>query len=141
MAHQYTVKKKKFTTKEGVVKQEYFATSKSIRVIGVDEMAEIITQNTSLTGAVVVGAVNAVSKVIKDSLASGFKVKLDGIGIFGVSLSSEGAEKESDLNPKKVFFKKVTYKADSKLVRALRDMKYVKEKSAPKGAVTSKKTR
>ncbi|MDD2487990.1 MAG: HU family DNA-binding protein [Bacteroidales bacterium] len=139
MSHQYLVRKKKFTTKEGELKEEFFATAKSIRVIGVDEMAEKITQNSSFTSADVVGTINALSRMIKENLASGYKVKLDGIGVLGVSLTSKGVETEKELDPKKVRFSRVTFKADNKLVRELKEIKFTRERPLPKGIVIKSK--
>lgn len=102
-------------------------------------MSEKITQNSSFTSVDVVGTIKVLSEMIKENLVSGYKVKLDGIVVFGALITSEGVKNEKELDPKKVKFSKVTFKSDNKLTKDLKNMKYTHKRPLPKGIVTKRK--
>lgn len=56
----------------------------------------------------------------------GYNVKLDGIGTFSVSLTSEACDSEKQCKPNKVKAGKVSFKADKVLRRELDELKFQK---------------
>jgi hypothetical protein len=65
-------------------------------------------------------------------------VKLKGIGVFGVWVTSKGYYKPKDINPKKVRASKVTFRPDRGLVKSIKEMKFDNMPKLPKGLVTKK---
>lgn len=135
MSKMFSVWKKKFKNEKGETIEKYFACPKTLRTVKTEELAERISGASSLTPADVLGCLRALSDEIKTSLNEGCNVKLDGIGTFGVGVTSEGVDDPKKINPKKVKATKVTYIADKKLTREIKEMKFTAEPKAPKGLV------
>lgn len=135
MSKMFSVWKKKFKNEKGETIEKYFACPKTLRTVNTEELAERISGASSLTPADVLGCLRALSDEIKTSLNGGYNVKLDGIGTFGVGVTSEGFDDPKKINPKKVKATKVTYIADKKLTREIKEMKFTAEPKAPKGLV------
>lgn len=135
MSKMFSVWKKKFKNEKGETIEKYFACPKTLRTVKTEELAERISGASSLTPADVLGCLRALSDEIKTSLNGGYNVKLDGIGTFGVGVTSEGFDDPKKINPKKVKATKVTYIADKKLTREIKEMKFTAEPKVPKGLV------
>jgi len=78
------------------------------------------------------------SNILATKLVEGYNIKFKGIGTFGVAITSKGCDKESDLRPNMVEFSKLTYRADSKLVKILKKIRFEKEPPSPKGFISKK---
>ena len=76
----------------------YYVRQKSgtVRVMDVNKLANAIEANSSLTAGDVKHAIEAFVEQLRLSLTQGDKVKIDGLGTFHITLSSEGTEKEKD---------------------------------------------
>lgn len=135
MSKMFSIWKKKFKNEKGETIEKYFACPKTLRTVKTEELAERISGASSLTPADVLSCLRALSDEIKTSLNEGCNVKLDGIGTFGVGVTSEGFDDPKKINPKKVKATKVTYIADKKLTREIKEMKFTAEPKAPKGLV------
>ena len=74
----------------------YYVRQKSgtVRVMDVNKLADAIEANSSLTAGDVKHAIEAFVEQLRLSLTQGDKVKIDGLGTFHITLSSEGTEKE-----------------------------------------------
>ena len=138
MSYHYGARKKKFKNKEGVFEEAYYAVSKSTRIVEIKELADLLAYRSSLTPGDIYSTLIGLSALTKEMLRDGYKVKLDGIGVFGVAITSKGFSTEKELDPKKVKFSKVSYRADKALVQELKTMKYVKELPPPKGYVSKR---
>ncbi|NCC18913.1 MAG: hypothetical protein EOM29_08255 [Bacteroidia bacterium] len=135
MSKMFSIWKKKFKNENGETVEKYFACPKTLRTVKTEELSERISGSCSLTQADVLGCLKALSIEIKLSLLEGSNVKLDGIGTFGIGVTSEGVDDPKEINPKKVKATKITYRADRKLTRDVKDMKFTAEPKAPKGLV------
>ena len=138
MSYYYRVKKKRFK-KEGKEKEQYFAVGKSIRLVGLEEIAKEIGSRSIAKDSTIVPVLMELSKVMIDRLSSGYHIKLDGIGIFGISITSKGFDNPTDITPKEVKFSKITYRPDPKIVKKLKQMKYEKEPPIPKNYIPKQK--
>ncbi len=138
MSYYYRVKKKRFK-KEGKEKEQYFAVGKSIRLVELEEIAKEIGARSIAKDSTIVPVLMELSKVMIDRLSSGYHVKLDGIGIFGISITSQGFDNPTDITPKEVKFSKLTYRPDPKIVKKLKQMHYEKEPPIPKNIITKQK--
>ncbi|MDD2489050.1 MAG: hypothetical protein PHD62_06265 [Bacteroidales bacterium] len=101
-------------------------------------MADLLAYRSSLTPGDTYSTLIGLSALTKEMLRDGYKVKLDGIGVFGVAITCKGFSTEKELDPKKVKFSKVSYRADKALVQELKTMKYIKELPPPKGYVSKR---
>ncbi|MFA6201099.1 MAG: HU family DNA-binding protein [Bacteroidales bacterium] len=138
MSYYYRVKKKRFK-KEGKEKEQYFAVGKSIRLVGLEEIAKEIGSRSIAKDSTIVPVLMELSKVMIDRLSSGYHIKLDGIGIFGISITSKGFDNPTDITPKEVKFSKITFRPDPKIVKKLKQMHYEKEPPIPHGYIPKQK--
>ncbi|MDD2191652.1 MAG: HU family DNA-binding protein [Bacteroidales bacterium] len=135
MGKTFDIWKRKFRDAAGQVVEKFYACPKTFMVFDEDDLAEEISQRCSLTQGDVVGAVSALSEIIKEKLMMGASVKIKGIGTFGVWVTSDGFDDPKDITAKKVKATKVTYKADRKLTQAIREMKFETMPTIPKGFI------
>lgn len=135
MSRIFGIWKKKFKDSNGTVIEKYYACSKTNSIVDTEELAERISSSCSLTQADVLGCLKALSIEMKLSFNQGSNIKLDGIGTFGIGISSEGFDDPKKIDPKKVKATKITYKADRKLSKEIKEMKFVAEQKPPKGYI------
>ena len=95
----------------------YYIRQKSgnVRVMDVDTMATAIESKSSLTAGDVKHTIEAFVEQLRLSLTQGDKVKIDGLGTFHITLSSEGAEKEKDCTVRNIRKVNVRFVADKAL--------------------------
>lgn len=95
----------------------YYIRQKSgnVRVMDVDTMATAIESKSSLTAGDVKHTIEAFVEQLRLSLTQGDKVKIDGLGTFHITLSSEGAEKEKDCTVRSIRRVNVRFVADKAL--------------------------
>lgn len=136
MSKTFGVWKRKFKDKDGNIVERYFACPKTSKIYNENDFAEEISSRSSLTPGDVLGAISAISDLLKEKITTGNSVKLKGIGSFGMWVTSDGYENPKDINPKKVRATKITYKADPKLTQAIKEMKFDNMRKPPKGLVT-----
>ena len=95
----------------------YYVRQKSgtVRVMDINKLADAIEANSSLTAGDVKHAIEAFVEQLRLSLTQGDKVKIDGLGTFHITLSSEGAEKEKDCTVRSIRRVNVRFVADKAL--------------------------
>ena len=95
----------------------YYVRHKSgtVRVMDINKLADAIEANSSLTAGDVKHAIEAFVEQLRLSLTQGDKVKVDGLGTFHITLSSEGAEKEKDCTVRSIRKVNVRFVADKAL--------------------------
>lgn len=95
----------------------YYVRQKSgtVRVMDINKLADAIEANSSLTAGDVKHAIEAFVEQLRLSLTQGDKVKVDGLGTFHITLSSEGAEKEKDCTVRSIRKVNVRFVADKAL--------------------------
>ena len=95
----------------------YYVRQKSgtVRVMDINKLADAIEANSSLTAGDVKHAIEAFVEQLRLSLTQGDKVKVDGLGTFHITLSSEGAEKEKDCTVRSIRRVNVRFVADKAL--------------------------
>jgi predicted histone-like DNA-binding protein len=138
MSKLFSVWKKKFKNANGETIEKYYACPKTLRTVDTEELAMKISETSSLTPSDVLGCLRALSDKLEIYLTAGNNVKLDGIGTFGVGVTSDGFDDPKKINPKKVRASKVTYIADKKLINTIKKMKFSKEPKLPKGIVAKR---
>ena len=95
----------------------YYVRQKSgtVRVMDINKLADAIEANSSLTAGDVKHAIEAFVEQLRLSLTQGDKVKIDGLGTFHITLSSEGTEKEKDCTVRSIRRVNVRFVADKAL--------------------------
>ena len=95
----------------------YYVRQKSgtVRVMDVNKLADAIEANSSLTVGDVKHSIEAFVEQLRLSLTQGDKVKIDGLGTFHITLSSEGTEKEKDCTVRSIRKVNVRFVADKAL--------------------------
>lgn len=124
MAHYYKVGKKKFT-KKGKYNELYYPVGVYKGVLNSDDIADILAQRTTIKQPDLAGALVGLSQIIEEQLHLGYKVNLEGIGIFSLSLTSqEGYKKPEDVLPGRVRANKICFKASPKLQKSLKFVRF-----------------
>ena len=95
----------------------YYVRQKSgtVRVMDVNKLADAIEANSSLTAGDVKHSIEAFVEQLRLSLTQGDKVKIDGLGTFHITLSSEGTEKEKDCTVRSIRRVNVRFVAEKAL--------------------------
>jgi predicted histone-like DNA-binding protein len=140
MSYYYRIRKKRYI-KNGAKEEKFFAVPVTQGTLGLEDIAKEISGRSIAKESAVIAVLKELSNVMKHDLVNGYNIKFDGIGTFGVAITSEGFEKPEDITARDVEYSKVTYRPDSDLVRILKDMKYTKEPPYPKGCVTKEEFR
>ena len=133
--------RKKIFTQGGEVKEQYFAVAKPSQLATIEDLADDISRRSHLRQSTILAVIMELSASVNKRLCDGYNVNIEGIGTFGVAITSDGVDNPEDLKPKHVRFSKLTYRPDRKLVRSLKDMKYSNEPAPPKGLVTREEFR
>lgn len=85
----------------------------------IDDMVKQIEKFSALSEADIRGVIIALENVIQDELANGRIVRLDKLGSFYPSLSSEGTLKEEDFTSANIKAAKVNYRPGARISKAL----------------------
>ncbi|MDR0789712.1 MAG: HU family DNA-binding protein [Bacteroidales bacterium] len=118
MSYQYKVKKKK-TSLSGELQYKFYASPKASGTINTDQVAKEIEDATTFTKSDVLGAIAALTAVIERRIKNGYSVKLNGLGTFSLSVTSEGFTDAAKCTPHKVKAGKICLRADSKLKKSI----------------------
>ena len=104
----------------------YYIRQKSgnVRVMDVDTMATAIESKSSLTAGDVKHTIEAFVEQLRLSLTQGDKVKIDGLGTFHITLTSDGTETMKDCTVRSIRRVNVRFVAD----KALKPYEYTKRK-------------
>ena len=120
MAYQYKVKKKK-TSLTGELQYKFYACPKTKGTINIDQVAKEIEGISTFTQSDILGALAALTAVVEKKIKNGYNVKLDGLGTFSLSVTSEGFIDETKCTPHKVKANKICFRADNKLKKSIED--------------------
>ncbi len=123
MTHKYAVKKN-IDKSGGADNVQYYATSISSGIVSTKELADILTQRSSLTAGDVVSTLIGLSELVQEKLQQGYKVRLDGIGILSLSVTSDGYDTPEGCTPSRVRAKRVCFRADTDLKKSLKKIKF-----------------
>lgn len=127
MSCKYRMKPKTDSTQDIAV-QKYYATAVSRGVINMRMLAKDIVQRTSLTEGDVMATLISLAEAIEERLHQGYNVKLDRIGTFSLSATSDGYDNPNDCKPRNVKAKRICYLADIDLRKNLKYVKFERDK-------------
>ncbi len=126
MRRYYSITKKTFVDKTGVEQTKFYPNSVAVGLYTTEDMARDISEASSFTEADMIGALRGMSDIIITKLKLGYNVKLDGVGIFSLSLTSEGFNSAEECKPSRIKVRKITFKADRKLKKEMIGLKFYK---------------
>lgn len=135
MAIRYVPRRKKYF-KKGVEEVKYFAIPVTSGTLGIKELAQEISQGSIVKESAIVSVLIELSNIMKRRLSDGFNIKIEGIGTFGIAISSPGYDSADDINTKKVEFTKVSFRPDSSLNKQFKNLTFTPMPPPPKGYVT-----
>lgn len=127
MAIKYRVK----TKPDNIGKREspkYYAVPVRSGLVDLQQIAKELADRSSLTVGDVYATIIGIAPIIEQYLHDGYSVKMDGLGIFSLSVSSEGFDNPEDCNATHVAARKICFRADNRLKRGLKVVKFQRDK-------------
>ena len=112
----------------GEEKVRYHARSVVTGKMTTRDLVRAIAKRNGFNEGVVTGVFIALEEALREALADGKSVQLDGIGAFHISAQSPSVSERHEINAKSIKFKGVVYKADKKLLKKLSDTKFLRTK-------------
>jgi len=109
-------------------KVRYHARSVVTGKISTRNLVHTIAQRSAFKEGVVTGVLIALEAALRDALAEGQSVQLDGIGAFRISAKSPSVRDRHEIRAESIEFKGVVYKADRKLLKQLKSIKFLRTK-------------
>jgi predicted histone-like DNA-binding protein len=92
----------------------------------IDEITKIIEKFSALSEADIRGVIIAVENVVQDAVAAGKIVRLEKLGSFSASLSSEGEETADKVTKASIKKTRVNYRAGKRISKAVDDADFRK---------------
>ena len=113
---------------KGEKKVRYHARSVVTGKMSTQHLIRTIAQRSAFKESVVTGVLMALEDALRDALAEGNSVQLDGIGAFRISAKSPSVRDRHEIRAESIEFKGVVYKADKKLLKKLSTTKFLRTK-------------
>ena len=92
------------------------------------DLVHTIAQRSAFKEGVVTGVLIGLEEALREALAEGKSVQLDGVGAFRISAKSPSVRDKHEIRAESIEFKGVVYKADTKLLRKLSTTKFLRTK-------------
>jgi predicted histone-like DNA-binding protein len=122
MAFQYEVK----TKRSGLGNKEakFYAIPVRSGEVSTRQLAREISKRCTLSETDVRATLIALTETMQDFLHDGYSVRLDDLGRFTISATSDGYDTPEDCTPKKVRANKICFMADKELKRNLKGIEF-----------------
>ncbi|HET7733493.1 MAG TPA: HU family DNA-binding protein, partial [Paludibacter sp.] len=122
MAFHYEVK----TKRSGLGNKEakYYAIPVRSGEVSTRQLAREISKRCTLSETDVRATLIALTETMQDFLHDGYSVKLDDLGRFTISATSDGFDTPEECTPKKVRANKICFMADKELKRNLKGIEF-----------------
>lgn len=128
MAIKFNVVEKPQPGVAGGGKKKWYAIVKSDGELTIDDLTKEIEKFSALSEADIRGVIIALENVIVNELVNGKIIRLDKLGSFYPSLSSEGAATAEEFNSSMIKSAKVNYRPGTRIADALKTAKFIKAK-------------
>ena len=109
-------------------KVRYHARSVVTGKVSTRDLVRTIAGRSAFKEGVVTGVLMALEDALRDALAEGKSVQLDGVGAFRISAKSPSVRDRHEIRAESIEFKGVVYKADKKLLKKLSTTKFMRTK-------------
>lgn len=124
MAFRYEVKTKRSAL--GDQKIRYYAQPVRSGEVSTRQLAREISKRCTLSEVDVRATLIALSETMQDFLHDGYSVRLDDLGRFTISATSDGFDTPEECTAKKVRAKKICFMADKELKKNLKGIEFEK---------------
>lgn len=84
--------------------------------VSLKEIVEVVSGRCTLSPADLHAAVTAIEQVVSENLAKGYRVRLDGIGAFSLTLSSPEVEDPTKVRAQNIAVKSVSFSPDKAFI-------------------------
>ena len=108
--------------------KKWYAVVKNDGELSIDDLVKQIEKFSALSEADIRGVIIALENVIQNELTNGKIIRLDKLGSFYPSLSSDSAATEQGFNVNLIKGAKVNYRAGKRITDALKTAKFEKAK-------------
>lgn len=129
MAFRYKVIKKRNGINN---KENYYASPIKAGTIGTREIAQYLADRSSLTPGDIRATLIGLAEVMETFLHQGYSVKLEDLGVFSLSATSDGYKSPEECTPRKVRAKRVCFCADPHMKKNLKKIKFERDTSSQK---------
>lgn len=113
---------------KGETKVRYHARSVVTGKTSTKDLIRTISKRSAFKEGVVTGVLIALEEVLRDELAAGKSVQLDGVGAFRINAKSPSVRDRHEIRAESIEFKGVVYKADKQLLKKLSGTKFMRTK-------------
>ena len=124
------VSRKRLNPRNLEAEGKFYPAAAYISEIGVNQLAEEISQSTTLTPTEVIGVIRSFLLIVPKYMMLGYKVRLDSFGIFKLGLKTspacKGHAKATEVTANDIGGVKVLYTLDTMLNTKLEKPEYVK---------------
>jgi predicted histone-like DNA-binding protein len=122
MAYHYEVKTKRSGL--GTKEAKYYAIPVRSGEVSTRQLAREISKRCTLSETDVRATLIALTETMQDFLHDGYSVKLDDLGRFTISVTSDGFDTPEECTAKKVRANKICFMADKELKRNLKGIEF-----------------
>jgi predicted histone-like DNA-binding protein len=120
----YRVKQKR----NGINKKElYYAVPAWSGLIGTREIAQELAGSSSLTSADIRATLIGLAEVMQTYLHNGYSIKLEDLGVFRLSVTSNGYTSPEECTPHRVRAAKLCFRADPQIKKNLKHVKFERD--------------
>jgi predicted histone-like DNA-binding protein len=109
-------------------KELYYASPKTRGLIGTRQIAQELARRSSLTPADIRATLIGLVEVMETYLHDGYSIKLDDLGVFGLSVTSDGYLAPEECTPHRVRAAKLCFRADPQLKKNLKQVRFERDK-------------
>jgi predicted histone-like DNA-binding protein len=126
MAFRYRIKTKRSGIGEKTAK--YYAVPVRSGEISTRQLAKDLTKISSLSEGDVYSALIGLSGLVEKYLQEGYSVRLDNLGLFSISATSDGFDTPEECTPHRVKANKICFRAEKELKSNLKYVRFEREK-------------
>lgn len=105
-------------------KELFYARQVGAGIITTREIAQKLAERSSLTPGDIRATLIGLSELLESYLHDGYSVKFEDLGVFSLSITSEGYETPEECTPRHVKAKKICFRADPQLKKNLKKVKF-----------------
>lgn len=126
MAIKYRVKTKNERL-SGSQNTKYYAVRVQRGEIDLERLSKEISDRSSLSKGDVYACVIELSQIVGEYIQDGYNVRVDGLGIFSLSVTSKGFNSVEECTPRQVSASKLCFRADKQLKAALKRLRFERD--------------
>lgn len=126
MAFHYRIKTKRSGI--GEKKAKYYAVPVRSGEITTRQLAKDLSRMSSLSEGDVHAAIIGLSGLVEKYLQEGYSVRLDNLGLFSISATSDGFDTPEECTPHRVKANKICFRAEKELKSNLKFVRFEREK-------------